>query len=129
MKELAFPEAKSLSDLFESTEVRKPSESSEKIKIWKGEDPHDPQAETYLTSYCQVRRANGGFDFLHVKPRERVVEYIDNNLIKVAYDSIHFEIVVYDDGTALVLVKYSQIIGSRWLAMVDASTVPLDTSE
>jgi len=129
MKELAFPEVKNLSDLFESAEVRKPSGHSEKIKIWKGEDPHDPNAETYLTDYCQVRYVDGGFGSLRLKPRERVVEYIDNNMIKIAYDTIHFEIVVYDDGTALVLVKYSQIIGSRWLAMVDASAVPREPEE
>ena len=35
-----------------------------------------------------------------------------------------FTVVVRDDGTALVTAEYERIIGSHWLALVDAASVP-----
>jgi hypothetical protein len=34
-----------------------------------------------------------------------------------------YKIVVRNSGTALVMAEYVQIIGSRWLAIVDAAQV------
>jgi hypothetical protein len=53
-----------------------------------------------------------------------VIDYIKNNMIRVPYDQIYFEVVVWGDGRALVLARYKQILGQRYLAIIDAATIP-----
>lgn len=51
------------------------------------------------------------------------------NMLQVDNDSIYFEIIVRDDGTADVYARYNQIIGSRMLATIDASTLPVEPDD
>jgi len=44
-------------------------------------------------------------------------------MLPVDYDSIYFTINARDDVTALVTAQYNQIIGSRWLALIDANSI------
>ena len=53
-----------------------------------------------------------------------VLDFIEQRMIRVDYDSISFNIVTWDDGRALVVAQYSQIIGSHYVAIIDASTIP-----
>jgi hypothetical protein len=53
-----------------------------------------------------------------------LLDCIEEYMIRVDYDSISFQINVWDDGRALVCAHYSQILGSRYLAVIDASTIP-----
>lgn len=64
-------------------------------------------------------RVNG---FLRCKGiREDVLAKIRENMLPVNNDRLHFEFVEWEkDGLALVLVKHDQIIGQRYLALVDA---------
>jgi hypothetical protein len=40
------------------------------------------------------------------------------------YDSIYFSVVDWDDGRALIVAENNNIIASRWLGIIDASTIP-----
>lgn len=53
-----------------------------------------------------------------------ILECIEERMIRVDYDSISFQVTTWDDGRAIVSAHYSQIIGSRYLAIIDASTIP-----
>jgi hypothetical protein len=70
-------------------------------------------------SYCGV----GGpyHRSLDVRPRPELAEMLDGTML----DGLPFsyKIVVRSSGTALVMAEYVQIIGSRWLAVVDAAQV------
>lgn len=61
---------------------------------------------------------------LRVRPSKALVAWIRERMILVDRDLMYFGACVRDDGTALLTVSYSQILGSRWLALVPASTVP-----
>ena len=65
-----------------------------------------------------------GHHSFHVVPSERTVDAIRVNTISIAYDTISFEVIVWDPTEALVVAKHGQIIGSVWLAVVDPLTVP-----
>ncbi len=62
-----------------------------------------------------------------VRAMPRLAEFIAGNSIfgdERNLDRSHYlEIVSRDDGTALVLMQYQQIIGSRWLCIVPKSQV------
>ena len=59
-----------------------------------------------------------------VIPSELTVEAIRTGTISIAYDTISFEVIVWDPTEALVVGKHNQIIGSVWLAVIDPLTVP-----
>lgn len=60
---------------------------------------------------------------LWVTPTEHVVLAILDRTIHIE-DRMSFEVVERGDGTALVTAHHGQIIGSVWLAIVDANTLP-----
>lgn len=70
--------------------------------------------------YLQTRDG----DSLAVTPTDEIVEYVKQNMIYSINESFSFEIVKQSDGDYLLLVRNSQIIGSRWLAYLDPATVP-----
>ena len=69
-------------------------------------------------SYCGVRNPPRSLD---VKPRPELAEMLDEMML----DGLPFSyrITVRESGTALITAEYTQIIGSRWLAIVDAAQV------
>lgn len=80
-----------------------------------------------LSSFCTVSGAGAlGAHVRHldVKPRKAVIDAIGERVILSDGYTFHFEVIVRGDGTALVIVKHDQIIGSRWLAIIHAETVP-----
>ena len=54
----------------------------------------------------------------------QAIEAIGRNTIHVDDDTMNLEIIVWDDGRALVTAKHGKIIGEVWLAFIDASTIP-----
>lgn len=60
---------------------------------------------------------------LRVLPTQQVVDWIQANMLPIEW-GVYFLIHVYQDGSALVTVVYEQIIGSRWLAVIRADTIP-----
>lgn len=124
-KPLVFPEAKSFDDIFESFEEYDPSPGVMSPIV--ASFPCEPvmgKAEPPLvvSSHCSV---DGGKSYrcLRVQPKSEVLGWIADNMLRIG-DQLSFKVVKRDDGTALIVVTHSCIIGSRWLALVDASTVP-----
>lgn len=116
-KPLAFPDALRFDELFESA------------------TPYDGQSRTVthrrsgrdratVTSYCTGRGAKGEHFALNVQPRRKVLDFINAEMLVVANDSIHFQVVDHDGGFSLVIVSYGQMIGSRWLAYVETASIP-----
>lgn len=105
-----FPEKGSFSDFFEAYGYDKKDVVA---------DPTCPR----ISSYCQVSVGGSGYSHaLYVKPTQELLAWIKANML--VENGTHFQVVIYDDGTALVLISHDQIIGSRWLSLVDSSTVP-----
>lgn len=73
-----------------------------------------PHGESFPL-YCTVRAS------------EQLSQFIRENSIygdEPDLDRSHYlEVVFRDDGTALVVLKYQQILGSRWLCTVPQDTV------
>lgn len=65
-----------------------------------------------------------GFHSFAVAPTSRTVEAIQNRTLSIAYDTISFEVILWDFYDALVVAAHNRIIGSVWLAVVDPLTVP-----
>jgi hypothetical protein len=111
---IAFKEATSFADIFETAVPYVKGSANDQRRSIKGKT---------VSSYCTV---SGGEQYrsFSVKPQQRVMDYIGENMLDIAYDSIYFTVTIRDDGSALLAAQYNQIIGSRWLAIVDASTIP-----
>ena len=76
-----------------------------------------------LSRYCSV----GGkrhHQSLNVEPSPRVVDYFKANVLAVPSDTLSFQVVIRDNGTALILMQHSQIIGSHWLDIVPVDSLP-----
>jgi hypothetical protein len=58
-----------------------------------------------------------------VKPSAAVVSWLGSNLV-VKGDRIYFEVIVRSPSSALVVAKHNKILGDRWLALIDPSTIP-----
>lgn len=106
---ICFPEIKSFSELFSDVSYTK---------------EYAPQVtQPGISTYFHVSRVEKGYShFFWARPSERLVDWIVVNMMSSC--GVHFEIIIHDDGLALVIAQYDQIIGGRWLAMVDASTIP-----
>lgn len=114
-KELMFPKVKDFGELFEASPDAAP-------EVWR----FAPDRETgYSTigNYMAIRSPEGHRS-LRVSARPDLRSWIKSHMLGIDFDTFHFEAVVHDDGKTLLIVSYGLIIGSRWLARVDSSTVP-----
>ena len=77
--------------------------------------------------YLEVSKAQTAFrQFFNVKPTDRLIELVNGNMISIDYDQIYFTIMLYPDNTAMLIMRYNQIIGSRWIAMIDINSIPIE---
>lgn len=122
-REFLMPDAENLSDIF--TRLGKDIEE-QVLGSFCGEE-HSLGAGRcqVINSVCAFRtRLNGHFRCGGVQ--EGVLTKIRENMLPVDNDSLYFEIVEWESsGLALVIVKHNQIIGQRYIALVDAAS--LDT--
>lgn len=125
-KKIIFPEVKRFEELF-PTAVSANGESPRLLETesWECGTWSDRQRKTrsYTSGYCKVEGEKEMY-FLHVTATAAVLEWIRVNMLAVPNDTKHFEIYVYSDGTALVTCAFSTIIGSYFLAIIDASSIP-----
>jgi hypothetical protein len=126
--DLIFPDAKSFADIFESANRYNHATPLDGRLEWlmignTGPIVGKHTAGNVITSYCCIQ-STPHRGSMHVRPKPEVIEFIRRHMIQVDYDHIFFNIVIRDDGTALITVSYNQILGSYWLALVDIATVP-----
>jgi hypothetical protein len=116
-KPLAFPSVKSFGELFTHAQRWSSADLNARgTRLARG----GREANTvsgYLTLSGQGRRES-----MKVTPSAKVLSYLSENMLALK-DSLYFEVHLRDDG-ALVVAKHNKIIGDRWLAMIDSSTIP-----
>lgn len=76
--------------------------------------------------YMAVSRSQDGYLVgAWVKPTEAVLRYIDDNMLAITGDRLHFSAVLFPDtGKVCCHVKHGQIIGGRELGCVDLDSLP-----
>jgi len=76
--------------------------------------------------YCTVRdqRPDQPHRSLYVEPTDMVRDFVKKNMHDLVGVDTYYEMVIYEDGTTLVLAKYQSIIGSRWLADIRTDSIP-----
>lgn len=106
---ICFPAIKSFPELFSDVSYTK--ENASRV------------TQPGIGTYFQVTKAGQGYSHsFWARPSERLVDWIVVNMLSSC--GVHFEVIIHDDGLAVLIAQYDQIIGGRWLAMVDASTIP-----
>jgi len=130
-RDFLLPDAASIGDIF--TSLGKDIEE-QVLGSFCGESYRDPGTSRSRVDRCQISnsvwafrtRLNGHFRCGGVQ--EGVLQKIRENMLPVDNDRLYFEIVEWEkDGLALVIVKHNQILGQRYIALVDAAS--LDTIE
>lgn len=61
---------------------------------------------------------------LDVALTPQAIEAIGKSTIHIDDDTMNVHVIMWDDGRALVVAQHGKIIGSVWLAKIDASTIP-----
>jgi hypothetical protein len=107
---VAFPDIRTFAELF---------------PIMTTERQAHPWDSAEVSNWIQVRSPDGYAHGYAVLP-QWLIDWIQENMLAVPHDSIYFQVIVRDDVSALVTAQYNQIIGSRWLALIDANSVTLD---
>jgi hypothetical protein len=128
-RKIAFPEVHTFGELF--TDCRPAAGESPIVKTWPSWEAgtwsdRAGRSRSHLYGWLSVHASDnlGGWRSFHVSPSPTVVGWIGANMLHGKNDRKHFEIHVWDDGRALVTCQYGQIIGSAYLAVIDAATVP-----
>jgi hypothetical protein len=127
-QKIAFPEVKDFVELFEDVRPWKYGQESRillDLPSWEAGTWSDKQSKTrfkissFLTVSGQTERRS--YD---VQARPVVLDFARTEILHTSNDQASFEVIVWDDGRALVTLQYSQIIGSHYLAIIDAKTIP-----
>ena len=108
-----FPDVETFSGIFEGVDPGK------KIVAVIQSD-YDKKAKMGISNFVSLS-SGGSF---YASPKKEVLQLIERNMVIVAYDEIYFKIVIRSKNSALVVAQHNQIIGSRWLAIIDPKTVP-----
>lgn len=116
-KEVLFPLARRFGELF-----RFARPASMEPGSWRARVVHRFGEAAQVLSHLSLSGHGVERRTLDVQPFPGVLTAIEKSMISSDY-RIDFEAVVRDNGTALVLARYDRILGSRWIAVVDAATV------
>jgi len=126
MSKVLLPAVNSFHDLFEVA-VQDKSNAPEPV-VWSFRDSMTGESgKVEIGPYLQFQHCIEGEPYrnsLWVRASPIVIDTIKQHMLPLLRDSITFKVCVYADGTALVVAQNNLILGSRWLAYVDASTVP-----
>ena len=81
--------------------------------------------KAWIGNYLQLRYFDErGFKSIEVMPTEKLINVINSTMMPFDYDQIDYELIIYTDNTAMLVCRYNQIIGSRWIAMIDVNSIP-----
>jgi len=79
---------------------------------------HEEHSRMEIGPFVSIRgRGDTSFprQTMAVRPSERLLAWVHENVLLVDRDRTSFEILVQEDGDCLVIVNHGQIIGSYWL--------------
>ena len=106
-KKLAFPKVETFAELFGNIEPKQDRDFADKsvISNWLHYSPK--------------------FKSEYREPLPMTLKYVRENMLPVDYDSIYFQLVDRGDNETLVTAQYNQILGNRWLAMIQTDSIPI----
>ena len=107
VRPVAFPEIRTFAELF---------------PVLTDEKQSHPFCKSEVSNWIHISGVYG-YDSTRAVLPQWLIDWIQNNMLAVDHDSIYFNVIVRDDQHALVTAQYNQIIGSRWLALIDANSV------
>lgn len=114
IKEISFPDVRNFAELFEAPTGVYTTASTIRVE----------HAEMAISNSVVV---NGPKTFrLYAAPRARVVRALEKVLVVIKDDTIFFDIIIRNPNEALVVAKYSRILGvaDRWLGFIDPKSIP-----
>lgn len=115
---LHMPEVKTLAELFEIAEAFETDSRTMKV-LNKGRAATTSRGQK-IGPYCMVTGHPTGHQSLWVRPTAMLIEFVEKTMMPIVEGSVFFDLVWHGDEV-LVIVKYDQIIGSRWLTKIPAS--------
>ena len=78
-----------------------------------------------IGNWLQVSKAQTAYNWsFNIKPTNKLIEIAKQSMLSIDYDQIYFRLMLYSNGTAMLIAQYNQIIGSRWIAMIDINSIP-----
>jgi hypothetical protein len=89
-------------------------------RLGKRDDP----GPMVMSSYASVGGVHRSIN-LDITLTPQAIETIGKNTIHIDHDTMNVEVIVWTDGRALVVAHHGRIIGSVWLAFIDATTIPV----
>lgn len=107
-QEPLLPEAESFNDLFGSCGAW----------LWASEGVKTP---VQIGNYIHQRDP---YKSWKLGPSEKLARAVMDSMIPIENDTISFEIILDDNGRAWVFAHYNLILGQRYVANIDASTIP-----
>ena len=69
---------------------------------------------------------NRNCKFYTAELTDELINFVKDNMLAIDNDQISFELFIYPDNTAMLIASYSQIIGNRWIAMIDINSIPIE---
>ena len=78
--------------------------------------------ENEIGTYCRIG-VPGSRPSIRVRPKPGVLDAVAGRIV-TDDDHLSWKVVVHDNGLALVILEHGYIIGSHWVAYIDADTIP-----
>lgn len=124
-KKIAFPNERDFRKLFPEVTGFDLSDRNTRQSWTIAEICNSHGAALTIRSFCSVNDARKNAMYrnpMNVTPSQAILDYLAGAL--VVSGTISFDVVIRSAKEALIVAQYSEIIGSRWLALVDPKTVP-----
>lgn len=119
-KTIQFPHYHKLSDLFVRADL------IPDLHKYKSHTVHtftliNPVGFCWINSFCGSSGLGPNFD---VQPTDEVIDAVERSMLLSDGYVLNFALAIRTGGTALLYTHYNQILGDRWIAILDASTIP-----
>lgn len=124
-RKIEFPEISTFREIFSAHDeiLDLGTYKSHTTRTWTFPADRGETAEMWLSSFAHVS-ARGETRYFDVNASAEILAFIDEEMIRVEWDTLNFEIIRWDDGFSLVVVKHGKIIGDRWLAVIRTDSIP-----
>ena len=86
----------------------------------------------YISGFMQIRNIRdnreSNYKSLYIIPTNKTLQAINDNMLKIDYDTIHFEIIIWENNDNMaVYLQYNQILGNRLLAYISKNQLPIQS--
>jgi hypothetical protein len=79
-----------------------------------------------INGYTSTKYRHGSA--VYVRLIDDVARQVFESTIGIS-DQMHFKMIEWNDREAVIICEHGQIIGSRWVAVIDPSTIPAEVRE